>query len=365
MFKLGFLVNPIAGMGGKVGLKGTDGQDTVEKAHALGAVQNAPTIARQFLEKLYCLSDVKIFTCAGEMGEAYFSGDLTVVHEPGEPSTREDTITAGQMYLEREADIIVFVGGDGTAKDVASVVGDVTPVLGIPAGVKMYSSVFATGIEDAVAVLCEYITGNISLAEAEILDIDESKLRGGEADISLFGYVKTPFDEKRMQRSKSFSAPEEREFAKAIAEHITEEMDDRQLYILCPGMIRTEIANVLEFKESVLGIDVVKGRKFVGSDLNECALLDLLAQHENAKIVVTPIGRQGFIFGRGNQQVSADVIEHVGVENVVVVATPQKLANTPALFVHTGKLSLDEKLAGYVKIVNGYRNYEMREVRGV
>ena len=360
--KLGFLVNPIAGMGGKVGLKGTD--DVHEKAVALGAEPVAPGAATDFLKSMTCLDDVEILTCGGAMGSDFFTASVEIVHQFADEPTAEDTKLAVEKFVAGNVDLIVFCGGDGTARDVAGASGSV-PVLGVPGGVKMYSSVFAIGPKNAARVVCEFFNGSIGLANTEIVDVDEVEFRKGNLDFKLFGTAQTPFDDRYIQRSKSPSSASDMEFASAIADHLVEEMMPYVLYIICPGLIKSEIMKMLDVADTPLGIDAVLDGKLAGVDLNEIGLLELLALHKNARIVVTPIGAQGFVFGRGNQQVSDKVIAAVGDENVIVVATPQKLAATPRLFVQTGNNDIDKALAGYRKILNGYRNFEMRQVEVV
>ena len=360
--KLGFLVNPIAGMGGKVGLKGTD--NMTDKAIDLGAEPVSPKIAGAFIKSLGCMDNLEILTCGGSMGADHCHGEYEIVYEPGNDTAAMDTKMAVGSFKDAGAELIVFCGGDGTARDVADACGD-APILGIPCGVKMYSSVFATSAENAARVVCDFASGGMSLAAVEIMDIDEEKFRLGELDFKLLGTARTPFDDRYIQRSKSPSSASDSEFALAIAEHLAEIMEPDILYILCPGMIKSELMKILSLAETKLGIDTVLSGELAGSDLNEAGLLKLLSECAGARIIVTPIGSQGFVFGRGNQQVSEGVISKVGTENVWIVATPQKLALTPRLFIHTGNEELDAVLAGFKKVLNGYRNFEMRKIEAV
>lgn len=358
---MGFVVNPIAGMGGSVGLKGTDG--AAEKARELGARPVAPGQFDGFIESLTCVKHVDIMTCDGNMGADYFPEGASIVYEPDCPTTAADTIAAVEKFISKGAGLIVFCGGDGTARDIASVCGE-TPVLGIPGGVKMYSSVFATGPGNAARLVCDFVNGTAGLATAEIIDVDEDRFRAGELDFKLFGTVRMPFEERFVQRAKSPSSASDVEYADAVAKHLVEDMrgDDGVLFILCPGLIKSRLMKILALSDTRLGIDAVVDERLVGADLNEAGILELLARYPDARIVVTPIGSQGFIFGRGNQQVSAEVIASVGIGNINIVATPHKLAVTPRLFVHTGDPSLDERMAGFRKILNGYHNFEMRKI---
>ncbi|MCK4757743.1 MAG: NAD(+)/NADH kinase, partial [Thermoplasmata archaeon] len=217
----------------------------------------------------------------------------------------------------------------------------------------------------AAAIAIQTFAGNMeSLADAEIVDADEELLRNGELAMSLFGIVKTPFDQANIQSAKSPSSPDEREFAEAIAKSLAEEIKSKpdMVYILGPGTVKTALMKELGLETSFLGIDAVQKRGLIGLDLNENKLLDILNKYPKASIVITPIGAQGFVLGRGNQQISEKIIKKAGPDNIIIVATPQKLAATPRLLIHTGDKDLDERLSGFRKILNGYRNWEMRKV---
>lgn len=369
MLKLGFLVNPIAGIGGRVGLKGSDGLETIEQAVELGGKPAAPESALEFLQALVSFNG-KIYTCGGAMGEDHLEKagmtNYDIVYKSDNPSTAKDTEDGVAELAKAGVDIIAFCGGDGTARDVYSALNDALPVIGIPAGVKMYSSVFAISPKAAAMAIQTFAGNTESLADAEIMDADEELLRSGELAISLFGIVKTPFDQANIQRAKSPSSPDEAEFAEAIAKSLAEEIEGNpdMVYILGPGTVKTALMKELGLgsETSFLGIDAIHNKKSIGLDLNENKLLDILDKNPKASIVITPIGAQGFVFGRGNQQISEKIIKMVGPDNIIIVATPHKLAITPRLLIHTGDKDLDEKLSGFKKILNGYRNWEMRKV---
>jgi predicted polyphosphate/ATP-dependent NAD kinase len=369
MKKIGFLINPIAGMGGTVGLKGTDGASTLKEAIRRGANPLSRDRAKKTLEVLVN-SELDLLTCAKEMGgfaleEAGFSR-YNVVYSPPDQTTAQDTKNACERFLDRGVDLILFCGGDGTARDIYTVVERRTPILGIPSGVKMHSAVFAINPEAASKIVLDFLQGKTSLGEAEIMDTDEEKYRQGKLDIKVFGYALTPYEPLLVQGSKSvFYSVTEEKSKEDIARFAIEFMRDDSLYILGPGTTIKKVSDLLDIDKTLLGVDVVKDQELIAKDVGEGELLKLLETEKKAKILVSPIGAQGFVFGRGNQQISPEVIEKVGVENIIILATPHKLKQTPALFVDTGDTELDRQLSGEVQVIVGYRLAQRKRIECV
>ncbi|MEE8357869.1 MAG: ATP-NAD kinase family protein [Candidatus Hydrothermarchaeales archaeon] len=359
MKRIGFLVNPIAGMGGRVGLKGTDGEEVLEEALRRGALPVSKLRALEAFEDLSRV-DFEVLTCGGDMGEsvlkeAGFSG-FRVVFSPSKNTSAKDTVDACSVFLENRVDLVLFCGGDGTARDVFGVVGKAVPVLGIPAGVKMHSSVFAVNPRAAQRVVLDFFEGRCVVEESEVVDTDEEKYRSGELDVRLYGYALTPKAPALLQGCKSVYGGLSEERAKeAIASFAVEFMRDGSLYVLGPGSTVEKVSDLLGVEKSLLGVDLVKDGVLLAKDVGEREILEALEREEKAKVLVSPIGAQGFVFGRGNQQISARVIRAVGVENVIILATPHKLEETPVLFVDTGDLGLDRELSGERQVVAGYR----------
>lgn len=361
--KIGLIVNPIAGMGGKVGLKGTDGPEIVEKARELGADPVAPERAVKALEKLK-ESDISVdvLTCSDEMGamEAREVGfDFKIIHEIESGSTTpEDTKKAAENFLEKGVEIILFAGGDGTTRDIYDVVGKEIPILGIPTGVKMHSAVFANTPEIGGRLIARYLRGEgLELREAEIVDVDEEAFRQNELDTDLKGYGKSPYDPRWVQVAKSptVTSGSEVEDQKSIAEWVVEQMEKNCLYVLGPGTTTRAVAEELGISEfTLLGVDLVKNGELVKKDVTEKKILEELEENSEAKIIVSPIGSQGFVFGRGNQQISPKVIRKIGTDNILILATPNKLAETPQLKVDTRDSELDEEFRGYARVILDY-----------
>jgi len=369
--KLGVVVNPIAGMGGRVGLKGTDGKDILQQAIELGASKQSPKRATEALEMLRPIQDeLQVITAPAEMGEdetrsAGFEPEVVGTID-SEITTAEDTISACVELLKREVDLVLFAGGDGTARDVFSVVGTDTPVLGIPTGVKIHSSVFAINPKRAGKLALLYLQGDAILREGEVMDIDEDAFRSDRVSARLFGYMQTPYRKRLVQPAKSGTPaiPDERQRQKDIAVYLVEKMDSG-VYFLGPGSTVKAVTDVLNIEKTLLGVDVVKDGEIIYKDANEDDLLGFLGESK-ASIVVTPIGGQGFVFGRGNQQFSPDVIREVGRSQIIILATPGKLASiglgTP-LRVDTGSSDVDALLAGYIRVITGYGEEAMVELR--
>ncbi len=357
MLKIGFLINPIAGMGGRVGLKGTDG--VYEEALRRGAEPVTPARARNFLESIgQMYSDVVFLVPCGDMGENIVSKSpvrYEVVYQPSKVTGSDDTKHACLKFIEKGAELILFVGGDGTARDVASVVRQRVPILGIPSGVKMYSSVFCLTPKKCATVLKKFLSGEAKIRDAEVLDIDENSYRQNVLNIKLYNIARVPYYENLVQCSKSEYGTADEEEKEAIAEFFVENMDDETLYILGAGTTTAAIARKLGVEKTLLGVDAYFRRKIVGRDLNEEGILQLLDTYRKAKIVLTPIGSQGFVFGRGNQQISSRVLEKIGLNNIIIIATPTKLQDIDSLHA-----DLEEaKLQKYFKVLTGYGKYRM------
>lgn len=366
--RLGLIVNPVAGIGGRVGLKGSDGAEIQKKALELGAVPESLNRAVQAFERIRSIEDLEVITYPGEMGEeaAQECGfEPTVIGsiKRGE-TTAEDTRNAAGEMLQLKVDLLLFAGGDGTARDIYNAIGQNLPVLGIPAGVKIHSAVFGTNPRSAGDLTVSYLRGRVSsLREAEVMDIDEEAFRQGIVSARLYGYLKIPFRTRLVQSLKIASGPGEKASLVAIACDIAERMEDDCLYIIGPGTTTRAITSELGLDKTLIGVDVVLNRKLIATDVSEAQLLKLLHGHK-AKIVVTLIGGQGCIFGRGNQQISPKVIKKVGRDNIIVVSTTEKLYSLgrQSLWVDTGDRAVDEVLCGYITVVTGYNERAVRKV---
>jgi predicted polyphosphate/ATP-dependent NAD kinase len=378
--RLGLIVNPLAGIGGRVGLKGSDGAEIQKRALELGAVPRALERTVQALDKLTAVEGLEIITYPGEMGEdaaraCGFRPTVIGAIAPG-ATTAQDTRAAAAAMHRLPVDLLLFAGGDGTARDIhegiaGSASGQHLPVLGIPAGVKIHSAVYATSPASAGSLAAQYLQGRVQqLREAEVLDIDEEAFRQGAVSARLYGYLRVPYRSNLVQSQKVPSDPEEASLA-AIAADIAENLEAECLYIIGPGTTTRAVAAELGLEKTLLGVDVAHSREegslgLVAADVNETQLLALLDEHQGrpARIVVTPIGGQGYIFGRGNQQISPDVIRQVGRQQIIVVSTRDKLyaLGTQPLRVDSGDPTVDEMLSGYLTVVTGYRERAVRKV---
>lgn len=363
---LGLIVNPIAGMGGSVGLKGTDGK-MAEKAQELGADPVTPDRARKTLDALDDPGRVKWLAGPGRMGAEYLEEagvGFTVMGEIGPDTTPEDTKTIARAMHEAGADLILFVGGDGTARDLVDAVNTRVPVVAVPAGVKMFSSAFALNPR-AAARLVEGFLDGAPLVEEEVLDIDEDSYRENQLDSRLYGTLLVPEIQESLQPGKvpSGSGRSSRETKQNIAAYLVEKiLQPDTLYLLGPGTTLRPVAEELGVEKTLLGVDAVRDGRLLAADINESQILELLENHSRAQIIVTPIGGNGFIFGRGNKQFTPEVIRRVGRENILVLATRKKLQPLGALRVDTGDREVDQLLEGYLKVIVGYLEGKVMKV---
>jgi len=364
---VGFIVNPIAGMGGAVGLKGTDGKAILERAIVLGAKPIAPARAESFLSEFKLAERrIRLIVGAGRMGEdeaRNFSFTLTVLGDRKKETSAEDTIEIVKKMTDAGADFLVFCGGDGTARDILDAVDTKLPVLGVPTGVKMHSAVFAVDPKAAARISTEFLWEELPLREAEVMDVDEEAFREGRLSARLYGYMLTPYEPSLIQGAKMASPMTENEVRNqaAIAIYIIENMEPNVIYIIGPGTTTRTITDLLDQEKTLLGVDLLCNKKLIAKDVNEKQILKEI-RGKTARIIVTLIGGQGFIFGRGNQQISPAVIWRVGLNNIVVAATKNKLRDLKSLRVDTGDSKLDDALRGHIKVVTDYREEHMMRV---
>jgi predicted polyphosphate/ATP-dependent NAD kinase len=352
-------------MGGSVGLKGTDG-DMYEKAIALGAEPVSPARAKEFLDHIRHLDQIRWLAAPAAMGADHLRDagvDFEVVGELGDQPCPGDTRRIAGEMTQYGAELIVFAGGDGTARDVADAIGVTLPVVAIPAGVKIYSAVFACSARSAGGLVDAFIDG-AGVAEEEVLDIDEDAFRQGRVDSRHYGFLLVPEDDRLLQAGKDSAAAGElsAEAKHELACAVVDILEDDTLYLLGSGTTVRLVADELGVPKTLLGIDAVFDGNLAGADLNETAILALLEAHPKAVIIVTPLGGNGFIFGRGNKQFTPEVLRRVGIDNIVIMASRAKLLPLSELHVDTGDISLDEALCGYHEVIVGRGHRKLMRV---
>ncbi|MBW8190413.1 ATP-NAD kinase family protein [Neiella marina] len=370
---IGLLLNPFAGIGGSVALKGSDGADTVQQALARGAKPLAIERAKMALELLRPYQQQLDFVCAGaDMGANCLEAlgfNYQVIFQPNVPSEAVDShgfVNALNQYAQQHhIDLLLFAGGDGTARDVCGFIDERIPVLGIPAGCKIHSGVYAVTPIAAGRMVEQMAQGELlSLAEANVMDIDETAFRQGIVRAKRYGEMTIPDDLRYVQSVKSGGKESDELVLQDIAAEVIDLTEDG-LAIMGSGSTVAAVMAQMDLTNSLLGVDVIAQGELMASDQTANQLLThvQLAQDEGTpcKLVITVIGGQGHVFGRGNQQLSPALIRTLGVENIIVVATKNKLQSLQGrpLIADTGDAELDQMLSGYIRVVTGYRDYVM------
>ncbi len=364
MFKLGLIINPYAGIGGRVGLKGSDGELIREKALSLGAEQLAIQKTKNcFTQFAAMFKNIRVYTCAGSMGASLcdeLNIDHQIVYQPNEPTSEQDTKAAVEHLQNLPIDILLFAGGDGTARNIFEVANEQLVVLGIPAGVKIHSGVYAVSAEAAGLLTKQLIQGEmLSLVSAEVVDIDEQAFRAGVVKAKHYGELSIPASLQYMQAVKNGNQEVEQLVLDDIAAEVIESMDDDTYYVIGSGTTCAEIMHQLGLPNTLLGTDIVFQQQLIKSDAVEKDLLALLDGKNKVQIILTVIGGQGHVLGRGNHQISPEVIRQCGWQNIQLIASKTKLKGLDgrALMVDTGDLQLDQQLVGRKKVITGYRDY--------
>lgn len=354
--KIGLVVNPIAGLGGRVGLKGTDGPGTVAQALELGAEPKAGPRTRRALTRLAeRVPGAHLIAAPGDLGSNWTQGlDLqlaTIELSTGTQTARDTRLSVEAMS---DCDLILFAGGDGTARDVSSALKPGQAMLGIPCGVKMHSGVFAISPEAAGALVADIVSAPDRISwtdEAEVMDIDEAALRQGHIAPELYGHARVPMVRNRMQASKGGPRTDWGAALAGAAAELAANMDPDTLYIIGPGTSAGSVMQAAGHTPTVLGIDAMRGGKVVAQDVGSAALEDL-AGDGPVRIVLGVTGQQGFLIGRGNQQISPALLRKTGRDGLIVLAGEDKLMGLaqPRLWVDSGEPDLDAELEGFLRV---------------
>ena len=365
MKKVGLLVNPIAGMGGSVGLKGTDG--LAEEAARRGAVKRAPSRAEAALKPLLPLrEDLTILCASGDMGQSEAESlgfAAKAVYMPASPTTAADTAAAARAIEEAGAEVLLFAGGDGTARDLVTA-GITVPVIGIPAGVKIHSPVYAVRPEAAGELAARVLRGERTRTkQAEVADIDEEAWRADRVTTRVCGYLTVPDDRSLLQHGKAASPASEAAQHTSIASEMAKRMKPGCYYLIGPGTTTKALMDGLGLEDTVLGVDLIADGRLVQKDLCEADILRRVTERETF-LVLTPTGGQGFLLGRGNQQISGKVVKKLGKDHLFVLATREKLFSLQGrpLLVDTGDPGADEMLSGYMRAIIGLSEEQMIRV---
>ena len=366
--RVGIIVNPDAGLGGRLGFKGSDGR--AAEARAAGAEDRSGPRMKQALERCQNrLMGVEILTCSGRMGSDWIPMEHTVVFETPEQTSAETTQEAVATLCEADIELLLYAGGDGTTRDIIEALPDSElPVIGVPGGVKMHSGCFAASPNAAAEVLIAWLEGDLLLARTEVMDLDEEVYREGRWSVRMYGEAMMPASPRWMQGAKMrVQASEEDEVLEALGDHIREVLveDTERLLIWGSGGTLRTIAEGLGFSPTLLGIDATIGGEQVGTDLNEKSLLELITQHQGScTLLVSPMGGQGFLLGRGNLQLSPDVLREIGIDDVLGVVTPAKMLTVAQLRIDTGDAELDAEFQAkkYLKVLQGYRTTRLLRV---
>lgn len=367
MKKIGLIVNPIAGMGGSVGLKGTDGE-IYRKAIKMGATSIAPYRLNQFLLYLNNKQKMLLLIAPGKMGADLIINkgiNYEIIGVIDKITTSEDTKRIAKQMVKNDIELLIFCGGDGTARDIYNIIGLKIPVIAIPSGVKMFSSVFALNPRAAAQILDKFLDESVETQEKEVLDIDEDLVRNDILETRLYGYLKVPKILNLTQFAKSGSRHGNsiKENKQEIAEFIIENMNNDILYLLGPGTTVKAITDHLKVHKTLLGIDALLNKISAGVDLNERRILDLLSKYPKTEIIISPIGGQGFIFGRGNKQLTPKILKQVGKKNIKIIATAEKMRELDCLRVDTGDIDIDNMLEGFGKVIIGYKEELIVEIQ--
>ena len=356
--RLAVVVNPDAGLGGRLGFKGSDGR--AAEARAAGAEDRAGPRMRQCLERLSELArePIEILAWDGRMGGDWIPGEYT---STGKTPEVTDASSTSEFIKAHSPDLFLYAGGDGTTRDIVEALGErEIPLVGVPGGVKMHSGCFATTPKAAAEVVWSFVTGDLMVARTEVMDLDEEVYRKGEWKVKMYGEAFTPASPRWMQGAKEQVQREsEEETLEAMSSHVANLVEDNPdlMVVWGSGGTLRQMCAQLGHDSTLLGIDIQHAGKMF-NDLNEEGLLEIINKHDGEiKLLLSPMGGQGFLIGRGNLQLSPDVLRAIGIDNILGIATPAKLLGLNELRIDTGDERLDAEIRSkkYLKVLQGYR----------
>ncbi len=369
-FKLGLIVNPYAGIGGSVGLKGSDGDEIRLEAFARGAETRALARMQRCISMLNNFSNsIDLFCFAGDMGETIAQATCLSYRVVGQaqsaPSGAQDTMAAVASLVKESVDIILFAGGDGTARDIADALQSSNAteqvVLGVPCGVKMHSGVYAITPEAAGEILlCLLKKQIVNVQACDVRDIDEAAFREGKVKTYFYASMFVPVMSQFLQQVKNSGAAQDELVKLDIANFLMDNLVDDLLYIVGPGSTTKVFLEQLGVKGSLLGVDVILNRTLVAADVTAAQLESLVESHSgNVKLIITAIGGQGHIIGRGNQQLASSLLRAIGRHNIQVIATKEKILSLGGrpLLVDSNDSQLDKVFSGYQSVLVGYDEF--------
>lgn len=356
--RVGILVNPIAGLGGRGGYKGSDldWQAALDAGYEPQAQERGQRFVAAAEEATR--DPIDWLTVPGAMGVP----GVPTIEAPNKTvgdTTPQDTQEQAKALRDAGIDLLCFVGGDGTATDVARAVGDSVPCLGIPAGVKITSPVFGHDPEEAGYLVAHLAPGFETVAR-DVTDLDEEAYRQGRLDTHLTGSLAVPLS-PFVQGGKVATTQETP--LEPLVDQVLENWDPDALWLVGAGSVCMAVKKRFWGEPTLLGVDAIVGDKIIATDLNDRDLEALLADHEGrpARLLLSVIGGQGMLLGRGTQVFTPTVLRRIGWDNIVIAAPPEKLLGLSALHVDSGDPDWDAEAPKYLRVISGW--HETRMVR--
>ncbi|MGR2662039.1 ATP-NAD kinase family protein [Chromobacterium haemolyticum] len=359
-WRVGLIINPLAGLGGALARHGSDGLNPAW-------IKTQPTRAANRAAEAIAVLDpersIQWLAGPGRMGAALLMAlgcDCLAVGEASEPSTAADTRRLARRLANAGVDLLLFAGGDGSARDIMDAVGESVAVLGIPAGVKMQSAVFGVSPQAAGRLALSFLAGGRRMtAPSEVVDLDEAELNTGRVQPRLYGYLATPQDPRWLQAKKARSLPDDRSAAESLAASQRPHFA-RGLHLIGPGSTTWALKRQLGLDGSLIGIDIVQDGRLLARDADEATLWAAI-QRQHPRLWLTVIGGQGYVIGRGNAPLSPRVLAAIGRQAITLLVTPRKLLSLAGmpLRIDSGCMDVDTQLAGPVRVITGPRDSAM------